>query len=155
MRYLLNYLYHFFVSNSRHGTHSPFVYALAEKALYNPSYESTYKVQFPAGFHPKYLNHLNKVLSFWQIPGLSERLEDVDAQAYWVCNTNASREDLLEKISQGKIIVLDRPYQASQKKLWENLIADDRVIVSLNFFHYGILLNRKGQRKEDFLLRYV
>src|SRR5690606_3191570 len=39
MRYYFDYIYHFLVSNSRHGTHSPFVYALTEKVIYNPSYK--------------------------------------------------------------------------------------------------------------------
>lgn len=36
-RYILRYLRHYFSAHSLHGTHSPFVYTLLEKAIYNRS----------------------------------------------------------------------------------------------------------------------
>lgn len=153
MRYLLSYIYHFFISNSRHGTHSPFVYSLAEKVIYNPVYKSRQHVDYPEGFSPKYWNLLNKILSYWEVPNLNTDLKDSIAKAYWIEGPEHNFPELLNLVEQGKILIVHQPYQKAQKRLWKNLIADERVIVSINLFHFGIVLKRDGQRKEDFLLR--
>lgn len=152
MRYYFDYIYHFLVSNSRHGTHSPFVYALTEKVIYNPSYKGQNFVEFPEGFKPNYFPLLKKIWSFWEVNTLSKDLQDRGAQSYWIDGKEDS-DVILSLIDAGKIIVFHEPYQ--QKRQWEKLIADQRVTVSINLFHFGILLKREGQRKQDFLLRYL
>lgn len=152
MRYYFDYIYHFLVSNSRHGTHSPFVYALTEKVIYNPSYKSPNFVEFTEGFNPNYFPLLKKILSFWEVNMLSDDLQNLDAQSYLV-NGEEDSEVILPLIDAGKIIVFHEPYK--QKRQWKKLIADQRVTVSINLFHFGILLKRDGQRKQDFLLRYL
>lgn len=152
MRYYFDYIYHFLVSNSRHGTHSPFVYALTEKVIYNPSYKGQNFVEFPEGFKPNYFPLLKNIWSFWEVNTLSKDLQDMDAQSYWIDEKEDS-EVILSLIDAGKIIVFHEPYK--QKRLWKKLIADQRVTVSINLFHFGILLKREGQRKQDFLLRYL
>lgn len=152
MRYYFDYIYHFFVSNSRHGTHSPFVYALTEKVIYNPNYKGQNFVEFPEGFKPNYIPLLKKIWSFWEVNTLSKDLQDMGAQSYWI-DGKEDADVILSLIDAGKIIVFHEPYQ--QKRLWKKLIADPRVTVSINLFHFGILLKREGQRKQDFLLRYL
>lgn len=152
MRYYFDYIYHFFVSNSRHGTHSPFVYALTEKVIYNPNYKGQNFVEFPEGFKPNYIPLLKKIWSFWEVNTLSKDLQDMGAQSYWI-DGKEDADVILSLIDAGKIIVFHEPYQ--QKRLWKKLIADKRVTVSINLFHFGILLKREGQRKQDFLLRYL
>lgn len=152
MRYYFDYIFHFLVSNSRHGTHSPFVYALTEKVIYNPSYKGQNFVEFPEGFNPNYFPLLKKIWSFWEVNTLSKDLQDKDAQSYWIDGKEDS-EVILSLIDAGKIIVFHEPYK--QKRQWKKLIDDQRVTVSINLFHFGILLKREGQRKQDFLLRYL
>lgn len=83
---------------------------------------------------------------------LSDDLQNPDAQSYLV-NGEEDSEVILPLIDAGKIIVFHEPYK--QKRQWKKLIADQRVTVSINLFHFGILLKRDGQRKQDFLLRYL
>jgi len=128
------------------------VYALTEKVIYNPSYKSQNFVEFPEGFNPNYFSLLKKIWSFWEVNALSKDLQDMDAQSYWIDGKEDS-EVILPLIDAGKIIVFHEPYK--QKWLWKELIADQRVTVSINLFHFGILLKREGQRKQDFLLRYL
>ena len=155
MRYALQNIYHFFVSNSRHGTHSPFVYALTDQVIYNSSYTPHRLIAFPAGFNPPYLNLLRKILSFWEIDSLSEDLQDQHSQAFWLgLNSQVDLEQLLSMVSRGKILIVHAPYNKQQQRLWRSLIRDTRVVVSINLFHFGIVLHRDGQRKENFLLRY-
>jgi hypothetical protein len=155
MRYLISYLYHFIVSNSRHGTHSPFVYDLASKVIYNVAYKSSNHVDFPVGFNPKYLPLLKKILSYWKFEKLGDDINNKDVNAYWINQPNIEVEELLKLVDEGKILIVDKPYSVKNKGLWNKLIDDRRVIVSINMFHFGIVLKREGQRKEDFLLRYL
>ncbi|GGE07124.1 MULTISPECIES: hypothetical protein [Sphingobacterium] len=152
MRYLFNYIYHFLISNSRHGTHSPFVYALAEKVIYNPTFKSKNFVEFPEGFKVKYYSKLKNILSFWEIEKLTDDLKENDSEAYWVKNIQ-DQEELISLIDSGKILIIHEPYK--QIKKWKTLISNEEVTVSINLFHFGILLKREAQRKEDFLLRYL
>jgi len=128
------------------------VYALTEKVIYNPSYKGQNFVEFPEGFNPNYFPLLKKIWSFWEVNTLSKDLQDKDAQSYWIDGKEDS-EVILSLIDAGKIIVFHEPYK--QKRQWKKLIADQRVTVSINLFHFGILLKREGQRKQDFLLRYL
>ena len=152
MRYYFDYIFHFLVSNSRHGTHSPFVYALTEKVIYNPSYKSPNFVKFPEDFNPDYFPLLKKILSFWEANELSMDLKNLEAQSYWI-DGKADSDLILPLIDAGKFIVFHEPYK--HKEQWKKLITDQRVTVSINLFHFGILLKRDGQRKQDFLLRYL
>src|SRR5690606_3388187 len=121
MRYYFDYIYHFLVSNSRHGTHSPSVYALTEKVIYNPSYKSSDFVDLPEGFKLNYFPVLEKVLSCWEVNMLSDDLHNLDAQSYLV-NGEDDSEVILPLIDAGKIIVFHEPYK--QKRQWKKLIAD-------------------------------
>lgn len=152
MRYLFNYIYHFLISNSRHGTHSPFVYALAEKVIYNPTFKSKHHVDFPEGFKVKYYSKLKNILSFWGIEKFTDDLKENNSEAYWV-KTIQDEEELISLIDSGKILIIHEPYK--QIKKWKTLISNKEVTVSINLFHFGIILKREGQRKEDFLLRYL
>lgn len=155
MRYFFSYIYHFLASNSRHGTHSPFVYALAEQVIYNASYKSKHFVQYPEGFNPRYRTVLNNILSFWEISALDKDLSNPDVAAFWLQGGAFDHEALLDLVEQGKVLVIHEPYAKAQRALWQSLIADERVTVSINLFHFGLILHRAGQRKEDFLLRWL
>jgi predicted O-methyltransferase YrrM len=52
------------------------------------------------------------------------------------------------------IVVDDIHWSKSMQMAWNALIKDVRFNVSLEFFRMGILIQRKEQRKEHFILRY-
>lgn len=154
MWYFLKYIRHYLISNSRHGTHSPFVYALADQAIYNKSFQSNHLVKYPEGFNPKYKTLLNKILSYWKIERLSDDLEDLNAQAVWIKDIQQYElETLLQAIRAGKMLIIDQPHKRKHFKPWKALWQQEEVIVSIDLFSFGILLHRNGQRKEHFLLR--
>lgn len=89
------------------------------------------------------------------IQKLSTNLEDLSAGAFWIESSEKWRVDqALDRVEEGKIVVVHQPYGQDQKQLWDTMRLDARVTISINLFHFGILLYRAGQRKEDFLLRY-
>lgn|SRR5690606_24822199 len=155
MWYVLSYIHHFFISNSRHGTHSPFVYALADQVIYNRDHKTINQVDFPAGCNLKYKPLLNKILAYLSITTVSQNDSNTSADAYWICSPEkADVEKLLNAVKGGKMVILDGPYKRAHRKFWKTMINDPRVIVSINLFHFGVVLHREGQHKEDFLLRY-
>lgn len=93
--------YPLFVSNSRHGTHSPFVYALADQVIYVPSATCRQRTILPEGFSAGYRDLLADILSHWSIPNLTEYPELVNTSAVWVprnLSLLASSSNLLAKV---------------------------------------------------------
>jgi len=155
MRYYWDLIWHFFISNSRHGTHSPFVYELASRIIYQVSRVSPPLVKAPVDFNPKYRNLLLEILDYIRVEELAylDASGHEDALLVDICETPAER--ILEAIGNGKIIVVDEPFRSRQsKRVWKRLIQSSEVVVSINLFHFGLLMRREGQRKEDFRLRY-
>ena len=155
MHYALRYICHFLASNSRHGTHSPFVYALADQVIYNPNYNINRFIKFPEAFNAPYITLLGKILDFWGIDQRSTEMDGRPVRAVWLREVDqVDAEEILETIRQGQVLIIHEPYRKNVRRLWKQLTADSRVTVSINLFHFGLLLQREGQRKEDFLLRY-
>ncbi len=143
---------HFLKANSRHGTHSPFVYRLAEEVIYAKKPPVEPEVIFPSDFPWRYRSLLAALLSSIELKELQVFEADKQADVVWVDLNQVSSEMLLSLLEQGAVIIVHEPHKA--KRLWHNMIADRRVVVSIDLFHFGILMQREGQRKEDFVLRY-
>jgi len=155
MRYYWDLIKHFFVSNSRHGTHSPFVYGLASNVIYQNSLAQPAKVNWPRDYNPSYRQLLSDILAYLNVGRLSELPPENAAKALWVDLQALDTVELLSAVRDGKILVVHEPFKTSAtKKKWEELIKAEEVTVSINLFHFGLLLYREGQRKENFVLRY-
>lgn len=155
MRYYWDMIRHFFVSNSRHGTHSPFVYGLASRVIYRVSHVQPHAVNVPLDFNFKYRSLLLDILTYMHVEELDYFGQSDQADALFVDLRNIPADKITEAIRQGKIIVADEPFQTRQtKRVWQELIKSTDVVVSINLFHFGLLMYRKEQRKENFRLRY-
>lgn len=155
MRYYWDLIRHFFVSNSRHGTHSPFVYGLASRVIYHVSRVQPHTVKVPPGFNPKYRRLLLDILIYMDVKelGYLEQSDQVDALI--VDLRKNSSDEVTQAIRQGKIVVVHEPFQSREtKQIWQQLVQSTDVVVSINLFHLAFLLHRRGQRKENFILRY-
>src|SRR5690606_3315200 len=106
MRYYWDLIQHFFVSNSRHGTHSPFVYGLASRVIYHISRVRPYTVAVPSDFNPKYSDLLLAILTDMGVQKLACFREDTSADALFAVLNSSPAYQLLESISLGKIIVV-------------------------------------------------
>ncbi|MGB0777340.1 MAG: O-methyltransferase [Flavobacteriaceae bacterium] len=60
----------------------------------------------------------------------------------------------LEHLNQGGLIIFDDIYWSNQMtQAWEEIQNDDRIHLSIDFFHLGIIMKRPKQRKQHFILR--
>lgn len=143
---------HFLTANSRHGTHSPFVYRLAEQVIYAEKPPVEPKVIFPPYFPCRYRSLLAAVLSSLELQELQVFEAGKQADAVWVDLHQVSTEELLSLLEHGTVIIVHEPHKTT--RLWNSIAADHRVVVSVDLFHFGVLIHREGQRKEHFVLRY-
>lgn len=156
MRYYWDFLKHFLTSNSRHGTHSPFVYGLADQVIYRHIHMTTLKTSVPDGFAPVYFPLLQDMLAYLSIEELVTFDADTDAPSLLVLDLKSvSTDDIMMTLRTGKTIIVHEPFKTRQsKRIWEKLIQETAVVVSIDLFHFGLLFYREGQQKENFKLRY-
>lgn len=155
MRYYWDLVSHFLKANSRHGTHSPFVYQLADEVIYRRAEVSDSAIAIPAGFLPRYAALVQGILVALGQRALRESLPLAPQEALWLEKLPADIHSLLLAVEQGHILVVHEPYVSSASKAsWQALIQDPAVVVSLDLFHVGLVMARSGQRKEHFCLRY-
>ncbi|WDF68016.1 hypothetical protein PQ465_17175 [Sphingobacterium oryzagri] len=152
MRYYWELAKHFLRANSRHGTHSPFVYRLADKVIYAKAGDSAGRVILPPVFPVRYRQLMHDLLVAMNIEMLETFSGQVGSAAIWVPLNAGALHELLEQVAGGTVVIVHEPYRARRK--WRALIADPTIIVSIDLFHFGILMTRAAQRKENFELRY-
>ncbi|PRD47348.1 hypothetical protein [Sphingobacterium haloxyli] len=155
MRYYWDLIKHFFVSNSRHGTHSPFVYGLASSAIYQVSRAQPNTLKVPLDFNPKYRSLLLDILVYMKVPELGYLGQSSQTEALFVDLRDAAADEIADAVRAGKVIVVHEPFRTRKtKRIWHRLVQSKDVVVSINLFHFGLLMYRKEQRKENFRLRY-
>lgn len=155
LKYSTQRIKHYLRSNSRHGTHSPFVYKLADEVIYidrvqrhrNTAKRKEAMLAELIAYFGEYR------LTAYRIGQGKTDLLDID----W-CDISdiASGEELnLSKFQENDILILDKIYaDIDMQKIWGVIKCDSRVTVSIDLFHFGIISFRCGQRKEDFSLRF-
>lgn len=135
MIYFFKKVIHFFLANSRHGTHSPFVYALADELVYN---KNTVRRK----------TLIEDIICHYVSKGIArERFLITDFYA-------SSVEDLLVLQDQYFMIFLKDIHKSAYASQWKVLTENESFIVLIDFFEFGIICKRKEQPKETFKLRY-
>lgn len=147
MQYLWQLLFHFFSSNSRHGTHSPFVYSIADEVIYAKSQRS------------KAVNKQQLLLSdlatYFEVDYASSLLETGNNKALIIADMMEDVEQLVVLQRRFRYLVIPDIYKDCRKKrLWESICYDSRFIVCIDLFYYGLVFYRKEQPKEFFKLRF-
>lgn len=140
MRYYYDFIWHYFVANSRHGTHSPFVYKMADEVIYKSEDRA---LRGEGERSSEYL--ISEIQRFYS-----------DARSIVVPDIRSlSVEEVLSLQKEYDFIFLNNIYKGNgNKQKWSALVADPNVIVSIDLFYFGIIIPRKEQPKENFRLRF-
>lgn len=155
-RYYLDCLRHRLTANTRHGTHSPFVYRLLDEVIYaeRRANEPLDKIErlmmrLRGRFTPGHEHRLGAGLpphavDFITMDGISDtETEQAQLQQLW------------PRLHLGSVLVVRNMYcDTARKKLWRMIQAKPEVTVTIDLFHVGLVFFHKGQAKEDFKIRY-
>lgn len=61
----------------------------------------------------------------------------------------------MEKRNEKSVFVMDDIYWSPEmKEAWDTIKADERVTVTIDLFYVGLVFFRKGQAKQDFVIKY-
>lgn len=136
MLYFAKKILHFLTSNSRHGTHSPFVYSLAEQVIYSRK------------------NKRNKESLQAAIVRYFEKQGYTQEQFCTLSLIDYTVEELVALQEKYFMLFVELPHRHASEPLWQQLQRDSRFVVLIDLFELGIICKRKEQRKEYFKLRY-
>lgn len=136
MIYSLQRIKHFITSNSRHGTHSPFVYALADELIYNNNIDRGDSL-------------MEDIISYFETKGINRGVFLVTD-----LNTYSVEELLSLQDNYFMIFVKDIYRKAIHRKIWKSMQEHKDFVVLIDLFEFGIICKRKEQLKENFKLRY-
>lgn len=145
MGYFFDLVWHFLSSNSRHGTHSPFVYKLATDVIYHKGEVSNQ-------------GRSEEVLKLKVALFLKSEMITIQASDFVIKDLDISKftvDEILHVINKDKVVILTGVYKDKQSKnKWSALKADQNVVVTIDLFHFAVLIVRKEQPKENFKLRF-
>ncbi len=66
-----------------------------------------------------------------------------------------SKKIICQHLSDQALLIVDGIYKSKRSRYaWQCAQQEDQVTVSIDLFHFGILISRTGQVKENFELRY-
>lgn len=147
MIYWLKYLVHFFTSNSRHGTHSPFVYALADSCIY-ANRENSSKTS------SSYKALIDDILQFYNI-SLDDTEADRSSKAQVIFIESTPIDEILILQQQNFMLFVEGIHlNAANEKKWKSIYQSKETVVTIDLFHFGIVCYRTEQPKEHFKLRF-
>ncbi|WP_225551868.1 hypothetical protein [Sphingobacterium bovistauri] len=135
MSYLIRKIKHFLTANTRHGTHSPFVYELADELIYN--------------------KHVKRSSSLIQDIQDYYNTKGIDPSSFVVTDFLEYKPDDLLKLQNDYFMVFVKNIHLNQSLVyWECMQKSEGFIVLIDLFEFGIICKRKEQPKENFRLRY-
>src|SRR5690606_10442712 len=154
-RYYLDYIVHYLVSHSRHGTHSPFVYRLLEDVIYAPKSEEE-----PVGKVERLIariadrfgrNTVYRIGTPLPNQPLDVIVSDMlDGEALAAC-----LQQLRPSIHKQTVLVISGIYRnGNMKRLWQDLQKRPDVTVTIDLFRLGLVFFHDGQAKEHFRIRF-
>lgn len=164
------WLKHYIFSDTLHGTHSPFVYHFLQDIVYKPHTNHLNKIDalilrmasMPSIDHVLFLGNslknplipeeINKPV-FSDITSIHNSkagliILDTDINTIEIINTYDAFRNQFDNNSI--FMVLGIRYTEERLLCWEELCKDSKNIISIDFFHFGILFFEQAKPKEHF-----
>lgn len=156
LHFYVDYIIHFLLAHSRHGTHSPFVYRLVDEVIYAN--------RQPGEPYDKVKRLTARLIDRFQpstVYSLADEQPQVSALDFVVIDQAnhkkavARLSELWPRLHSGSVLLLLGPYRnAEAKALWQLIKAKPDVTVTIDLFSVGVVFFHSGQAKEDFKIRY-
>ncbi len=148
LRYILHGFWHFASSHSRHGTHSPFVYRLADKVIYKRTEEKYRRTRIGDLL-------VKEIADYFGVVHTLSRVEVGESKALYIEDAVTTVEDLAQLQHQFHYIVLAGIYNSEYHiRRWRHVCKDGRFIVTIDLFLFGLIFYRREQPKQNFKLRF-
>ncbi|WP_133228294.1 hypothetical protein [Sphingobacterium corticibacter] len=130
------------------------MYALADQALYKSAIFAGNELEGWETIPTHYRAVLSRVLQYWN----KEKVYDLQKDRGDVLIVKAeelSKNIICQHLNDQALVVVDGIYTSKRARYaWQCAQREDQVTVSIDLFHFGLLIARPGQVKEDFTLRY-
>lgn len=153
--YYWNYFRHLLVANTRHGTHSPFVYRLVADVFYKKT-----QADEPRDKVKRLISRLNRALAPKHVYRTGDQrperqLDLVITDGYDAASIAECLTQCWPQLHRDSTLVIRGIYRnAGMKRLWQSVRAKPEVTVTIDLFHVGVVFFHSGQAKEDFRIRY-
>lgn len=170
MRGMIDYISFLWKSTNEHGVHSPFLFSFITRGLYaqnslwdRKKEEDVFQERVMAYFQPQIIMSSSSKENFHTflcrtdyIPWDSENCDKADILL--IDETSLVDEEnvisCLSKIKNNAFVLIDkRARLKSTKMLWEKIVENDTVTVSVDFYFFGLAFVRKEQLKQHFRVR--
>jgi len=156
-RYWLDYLQHLLKANTRHGTHSPFVYRLLDEVVYPRR-----RAGEPRDKTERLVSRLrNRFAPNRRAADLDGAQKQRDTDFIVLDNISHTTVDLqrlssmLPQMHAGSVlVVLDIYRRAARKRLWQRIQTMPGVTITIDFFRVGLVFFHQGQAPQNFKIRY-
>ncbi len=147
MQYYWDLIWHYLSSNSRHGTHSPFVYKMADEIIYR-SNEFT-RSDAKLSSEDRLIDELSSYL-------VKEKYLNVTKNKLHIFNIyDVSLEEVVQRCNDGDVFFLKGIFKNLEaKNKWSTISNNANIVVTIDLFYFGIVINRREQPKENFKLRF-
>lgn len=164
---------HYFISNTLHGTHSPFVYYFLENIVYQKSLPKQSKLEGLINriSNWDYVNHI------YALGASSAEINALEGSSKKITNTYTNNEEALSMVYFGTLLSAEEIKNAyntlknnintqsvfvfsttnssnENLEVWKYICRDEKNIISIDLFSIGILFFVDSKPKEHFSILY-
>lgn len=158
----LDYLKYLYRSTNEHGVHSPFVFSMLTKGLYNKDKKWRGK--------SKKQNFIPRIVDYFQPKNIwLYGTQSVELPLELLKQTNPSDfiliekdcdyskikiQDIINTMHNNSVLLINRTSKnVSVENLWQNIVVDNQFTVTIDFYYFGLAFIRNEQLKQHFVLR--
>ncbi|MDG1397644.1 MAG: hypothetical protein P8P88_04595 [Polaribacter sp.] len=142
--------------------HSPFVFDFVTKSLYKNNQEI---INFDNYLQLEYLSKkkikiLSKIVSHFQLKEICfnfsefKKIKSKNYKLLYIKNIEKLQQSKFTNLTSNDIIIVDGIYSTKKSaEVWQEIIKNKEVQITINLFYFGLIFFRKEQAKEHFRIR--